>query len=201
MLLWTEEFSELEACQHMLVHLNHDTWTRGQDSDAFGYELCEAMRAGVHRLLAHEVHGARIDDEARLGCPFGHIIATTRDYLKNAGRLYSTEIAMNLLGSEWRECGLVMLLTEIAKGARGVEVDPKELPPLGCTEQRSSSVEGVHFEMSEQHGRHGKLCAHTARIDRCANPFPPRMNDTRHLLCSPIHHGCRYVAQVEGADA
>ena len=35
-----------------------------QDSDAFAHEVCDAMRAGVHRLLVHEVRGARLDDEA-----------------------------------------------------------------------------------------------------------------------------------------
>ena len=110
MLLWTEDFRELEACQHILIHLNQETWTRGSDSDAFAHEVCDAMRAGVHRLLVHEVRGARLDDEARMGCSFEHLIATTRDYLKTAGKLYRTEIAMNLLGGEWRESGLVMLL-------------------------------------------------------------------------------------------
>ena len=54
MLLWTEDFCELEACQHILVHLNHETWTRGSDSDAFAHEVCDAMRAGVHRLARHQ---------------------------------------------------------------------------------------------------------------------------------------------------
>ena len=193
MLLWTEDFSKLEECQHILVHLNEETWTRGQDSDAFAHEVCDAMRAGVHRLLVHEVRGARIDDEARLGCTFEHLIATTRDYLKKPGRLYTTEIAMNLLGGEWRECGLVMLLREIAKGARGSVVeewlphkvaatclgaDSKKLPHVGTVEQHPSKPvapkAALQFRLSDHHGNE-KLCARS--LARAV------MRHTHHMMC------------------
>ena len=156
MLRWTEDFRELDACQHILVHLNQETWTRGPESDAFAHEVCDAMRAGVHRLLVHEVRGARLDDEARLGCSFEHLIATTRDYLKTAGKLYRTEIAMNLLGGEWRESGLVMLLREIIKGVQGPVIDPEE------PTQRPSSVPPPSISTAEAGLRlsdqDGKLC-------------------------------------------
>ena len=83
-------------------------------SDAFAREVHEAIRLKVHLLLAHEIPGARLDDEARLGCSFDHVISTTPEDLMNAGIYH--EIAMNLSGNESRTTGLIALIREIGKG-------------------------------------------------------------------------------------
>ena len=137
-LLWTEDPDELEQCDHVLVHLNAETWTRGAESDAFARDVCDAMRLGVHRLLAHEVPGARLDNEARGGCSFDDIIHTTPEHLNEAG-IYS-EIAMNLAGGAWRTAVLVKLIKEISKsgGPRTKwMVEPREPDPVVA---RSSAV-------------------------------------------------------------
>ena len=84
-LMWTDNPDNLDKCEHMLVHLDSRTWTPGEDSIAFARELCHAMRLGVHRLLAHEVPGARMDDEPRCGCSFDQLLEETPSYLQKAG--------------------------------------------------------------------------------------------------------------------
>ena len=101
----------------MLLVLNRSTWTRGEESKALAAEVHEAKRLGVHVLLAHEIKGARVDDEERGGCSFDEIINTTPEQLISAG-VYN-EIAMNLGGGEWREAGLLGIALEIA-GARRI---------------------------------------------------------------------------------
>ena len=131
-LRWTDNIGLLEDCEHMLVHLNRETWARGAASDAFAREVCQAMRAGVHRLLVHEVPGARLDDESRAGCSFEHVILATPEHLLEAG-IYN-EIAMNLAGQEWRTAGLAALIRLILKSGgkhKQPKVEPKE--PEGWT--------------------------------------------------------------------
>ena len=84
-LVCTDDPDNLAKCEHMLVHLDSQTWVAGEDSDAFAGEVCDAMRLGVHRLVAHEVSGARIDDEWRHGCSFDQLLEETPEYLKDAG--------------------------------------------------------------------------------------------------------------------
>ena len=132
---WTSNPRLLRQCEHMLVPLTSDMWTRGSASDAFAHELCEAMRRGVHRLIVHEVPGARYgDNEERHACSFDQLIGDlTGDidgaprYLLDAG-LYN-EIAMNVGGDEWRAAGLAKMAQQLAKGSGTREqwtCDPKD---------------------------------------------------------------------------
>lgn len=115
-LTYTEEASQLRYCEHMLVLLTSETWTRGEDSDEFARDSCKAMRAGVHRLLVHEVVGARLEDNAtRHAISFEDIIGATPRHLFNA-KLYN-EIAMNMGGGEWREAGLAKMVRQLCKGS------------------------------------------------------------------------------------
>ena len=143
-LLWTEDARELEHCEHMLVHLSSETWTRGPESRLFAQEVCAAMRAGVHRLLAHEVPGARLDDAWRCGCSFEEVMDATPEYLLRAGIYH--EIAMNLAGGEWRRAGLVGLVREISKsgGTRARwKVEPREPPAVAPCSNDSSREEAM----------------------------------------------------------
>jgi hypothetical protein len=115
-LLWTDDPAQLAECEHMVIMLTDETWTHGHESDLLAHEVCEAMRLGVHRLLVHEVPGARHgDNEARHATTFEKIIARTPKHLIRA-RLYY-EIAMNLGGGEWRDAGLAKTAVQLAKGS------------------------------------------------------------------------------------
>ena len=65
----TDEFERLVECEHMLLYLTGQTWTRGATSEALGDELCTALDLGVHVLLAHEMVGVG-GQAARHGCEF-----------------------------------------------------------------------------------------------------------------------------------
>ena len=111
-LLWTDELAHLAECEHFLVLLTDATWT----SEGFANEVRMAMREGVHRLLVHEVPGARLgDNELRGACAFDHIIGATPRDLYDA-KLYN-EIAQNVGGAEWREAGVAKLAQNLCQGS------------------------------------------------------------------------------------
>jgi len=107
---------QLSACEHMVILLTDDMWTRQGASEAFAHEVCEAMRHGVHRLLVHEVPGARIgDNEDRHACSFEQIIATSPKHVCQA-QLYN-EIAQNVVGGTLRAAGLAKTAMKLAGGS------------------------------------------------------------------------------------
>lgn len=55
----TVSASDIADCDHMLVYLTGLTWTRGEESEAFGAEVMRALDAHVHLLLVHESSVAR----------------------------------------------------------------------------------------------------------------------------------------------
>ena len=143
-LKFTTDVQELEACEHIMIHLTSDTWTRDRASDEFAHEVCESMRLGVHRWLVHEVPGVRMGD-VRNACRFEELIVATRDkypYLMDSpARLYN-EIAMNLAEGEWRECGLIKMGEQLVKfgGAwrgRGVVAPDAPAAQLGALREPS----------------------------------------------------------------
>jgi hypothetical protein len=62
MLTATGQLTELSECDHMLLYLNAQTWTRGAESDTLANEVREAMDLGVYLLLAHESASSRLSD-------------------------------------------------------------------------------------------------------------------------------------------
>jgi len=119
-LTYTSDVNKLESCEHMVLYMNNQTWTRGAESAAFVHEILDAMRLGVHRLLVHEVPGVRMNDNRR-ACSFPENIAFTEQhfpFLSTPGplRLWA-EIAMNLAEGEWRACGLIKMGQQLAKGS------------------------------------------------------------------------------------
>ena len=115
-LTWTTDVAQLPSCEHMVVLLTDETWTRGRESDAFAHDVCEAMRKGVHRWLVHEVVGARLgDSEVRHATSFENLIGATPKHIRDA-KLYN-EIAMNMGGGEWRESGLAKMAKQLCKGS------------------------------------------------------------------------------------
>ena len=55
----TTHAARLAECDHMLLYLTSQTWTRGAESDALGAELTRAFDLGVHVLLARALAASR----------------------------------------------------------------------------------------------------------------------------------------------
>ena len=106
----TSDPTQLSTCDHALLYLTSQTWTRGEASAALAAELSQAMECGVHVMLAHEMPGVG-GQEARHGCEFGSFFAcdegaTPQELLQRG--IYS-EIAVALKGGPWREASMVLL--------------------------------------------------------------------------------------------
>ena len=102
----------------MLLYLTGETWTRGAASAAYAHEVCEAMRAGVHLLPAHELPSMLGDNETRCACDFNDFWNegwTPRYLLKGDANVYK-QIAVALKGGAWRPAGLSIVASKLAKG-------------------------------------------------------------------------------------
>jgi len=99
----------LEECDHLLLYLTSQTWTRGEASKVLADAVLRAMDLGVHVLLAHEMPGD--GEQVRFGCEFDSFFScvdgVTPEELLRRG-IYS-EIAVALKGGPWREASLAML--------------------------------------------------------------------------------------------
>ena len=58
----TTHAAQLTECDHMLLYLTSQTWTRGAESDALGAELTRALDLGVHVLRARALAASRQSD-------------------------------------------------------------------------------------------------------------------------------------------
>jgi len=120
-LVMTTNADCLSTCDHMLLYLTSQTWTRGAPSAALADEVGLAMDQGVHMLLAHEMLGLGQDE--RFACDFGSFFScahgtTPTNLLK--GGIYS-EIAVPLKGGPWR--GVSMALLSMALGMSKEEME------------------------------------------------------------------------------
>ena len=66
----TTDVANLSKCEHMLLYLTGQTWTRAEASAALAGQVIRAMDLEVHVLLVHEMPGSG-GQEARFGCEFG----------------------------------------------------------------------------------------------------------------------------------
>jgi len=96
----------LGVCDHMLIYLTEQTWTRSESTvEQFVSEVKGAMDAGVHLLLAHEMLG--LGQEDRFPCAFGDFFGCTpRDLLLRG--IYNS-IATALKGNAWRGVSMALL--------------------------------------------------------------------------------------------
>jgi len=122
----TVEVAKLCDCDHMLLYLTSQTWTRAENSAALGLELMKAMDLEVNVLLVHEMPGAG-GQEARFGCEFGSFFAcasgaTPTELLKRG--IYSS-IAVPLKGGPWREASMMLLGMALGMSKEAIE-DAKE---------------------------------------------------------------------------
>ena len=106
----TASVEDISNCDHMLLYLTGQTWTRGKASSDLAVECMQALDHQVHVLLVHEMVGCGRQAE-RHGCEFGIFFAhpdgaTPPELLKRG--IYS-EIAVPLKGGPWREASMAML--------------------------------------------------------------------------------------------
>ena len=106
----TRDAANLPKCNHMLLYLTRQTWTRGEASVKLGDEVMRAMDLEVSILLVHEMPGSGGQD-ARFSCEFGAFFscpdgATPSDLVQRG--IYSS-IAVPLKGGAWREASMVLL--------------------------------------------------------------------------------------------
>jgi hypothetical protein len=109
----TDQVKELAECDHMLLYLTSQTWTRQEESNALAAELTQAMNSNVHVLLVHEMNGIG-GQEARHGCEFKMFFsnpegATPGDLIGMG--IYSS-IAVALKGGAWRDASMMLLAKE-----------------------------------------------------------------------------------------
>jgi len=131
-LCMTTNVERLAECDHLLLYLTLQTWTRGEESEALGKEVERAMDLGVHVLLTHEMPGAG-GQEARFGCEFGSFFscvdgATPGELLKRG--IYS-EIAVALKGGPWREASMAMLAMALGLSKEEAEAQAAGQDVLG----------------------------------------------------------------------
>lgn len=114
-LLVSENSDDLEDCDHMLLYLNAQTWTSGNQSELLAEDIKNAMAFGVHLLLAHESLDLTTS-EARHACAFESFFsnesgATPSDLIESG--IYHS-IAVPLRGDLYREASIAMVLQAIA---------------------------------------------------------------------------------------
>ena len=114
----TSSLHHLDQCEHMLIYLTSATWTRGDESEAFARDVCEAMREGVHLLLVHEFPSALDADQLRGACAFNEFWNddwTPKHLLSGPTNIYK-EIANHLMPGAWRMAGLASVVKKMEGG-------------------------------------------------------------------------------------
>ena len=117
-IVWTTNDEDIGTTSMMLLYLNGRTWTSGASSDALADDVRQAMRAGKHLVLAHEMIGLDQADERR-GVEFGTFFehadgATPRDLLRDG--IYMS-VAIPLKAGHYRRAGLTMLVHALGGSA------------------------------------------------------------------------------------
>lgn len=169
----TSKLDDLHESDHFLVYLNGKTWTSPQ-SGRFAREVADAMDAGVHLLLCHEMDGP--GQEARHGCEFANFFShpdgTTPHELLSRG-IYRS-IACSLKAGAHREASMVIVSQAIA-AVSGQSDAPTLLRTLSST--RSFSIGGLSLEKkhsSRSTRAQSRERAHSAEQGGASLPLPFR---------------------------
>ena len=136
----TSDVEQLCGCDHIILYLTSQTWTRGEASEALGRELMRAMDLNVNVLLVHEMAGMG-GQEARFGCEFGSFFscadgATPGELLKRG--IYSS-IAVALKGGQWREVSMVLVGMALGMSKEQAEVAREGKDIFGLDAELASS--------------------------------------------------------------
>jgi len=112
--LVTTDAALVGECDHFLLYLNGQTWTRGAQSDVLAAQVTRAICLGVHLLLAHEMRGLGGQEE-RYGCDFALFFSNPDGSTPPAllQRVVYNELAVPLKGGAWRDASLALLATAL----------------------------------------------------------------------------------------
>jgi len=139
LLKMTTRAADLGGCDHMLLYLNSQTWTRGQASAALADELLDALDRNVHVLLAHEMPSLE-GNEGRHACEFveffAHPLGATPEGLLQRG-IYS-EIAVPLKGGAFRSTSMVLMGMALGMSREDLATDAQGKNLLGLDVQHLS---------------------------------------------------------------
>jgi len=142
----TSDVAKMQACEHVLIYLTSQTWTRGELSEQLGAEINQAMDLELSIKLAHEMPGLG-GQHSRHGCEFGTFFASpngaTPPQLLQRG-IYS-EIAVPLKGGAWREASLVLLGAAIGLTKEEEEAAAEGDDVLGLASETSTSLKIKSF--------------------------------------------------------
>ena len=111
------DISQLDTCEGMLVLLDKRTWTSGENTFRLGEHIEAAVRLGLPICCAHEFPS--LVGSPRHALEFGLVFDATPPHLSGRDgpvNLYR-EIAVALLGDEWRKPGLVALAAKLVAPA------------------------------------------------------------------------------------
>ena len=154
-LSYTQDLTQLSRCEHLLLYLNKQTWTRGDASEALADEVIAAFEQGVHVMLAWEAIGE--GQEARGGVKFEMMFAC--DAGATPERLLQRdvyrEIALTLKGGPFRYTSLVALAKALTKR--------DHLPEFSSSSRRRSLS---NASSQHTHNQSQRLSAST-RMSRC----------------------------------
>jgi len=173
-LLANVDTNRMAECDHMVLYLTSETWTRGHASEALADDVRRAMDLNVHVLLAHEMPGDG-GQEARHACEFGEFFscedgATPGDLLKRG--IYD-EIAIALKGGPWREASMAMLGMALGlskEEASQAMSDEDLLVSVGLRSEWARKVlRQAGYELSN---RSARLRKRAGRLRRPPSPAP-----------------------------
>jgi len=205
-LVVTKSIDSLAECDHLLLYLTSQTWTRGEASEELADEVLRAMDLGVHVMLAHEMPGAG-GQEARFSCEFGSFFscvdgATPAALLKRG--IYS-EIAVALKGGPWREASMVMLGMAFELSKQEEEAQAAGEDVLGLGMERSDAAEGslilrgVRYLRSRAKYSRTHLDTTVRSSTQRANQVEPKANATA-MSSATVDTLDIEVEMVDGAD-
>jgi len=137
-----QSWSDVGACDHMLVYLNALTWTH--DPETFAAEIREAMRQGLHLQPCHEFPSVIDLGSERQALEFKQIMDATPADLKNWPTNVYSQIAIALKGGELREPGLANLATRLAVRVPRNPIDTPQL--LRSGQRQPSTVKHLIFQ-------------------------------------------------------
>ena len=96
----TSDVAKMQACEHVLIYLTSQTWTRGELSEQLGAEINQAMDLELSIKLAHEMPGLG-GQHSRHGCEFGTFFASPNGVCAREARTRAPLCAPSLL-YRWR---------------------------------------------------------------------------------------------------
>ena len=179
--------SDLNACDRMLVLLDARTWTSREETKRLGEQIEEAFRLGIPICCAHELPSllSSLMGPPRHPLEFRLVIDTTPAHLSGrdgTANLYR-EIAVALLGDEWRRPGLTALATKL-------------MAPIGQRQPQACELKMASWWAAEQ--ARSVEAAQSTSVTNAVVPTPsPTIEDLQRALAQlPPEQRQRQIEQM-----